>query len=140
MALLKDNVVVYIDGKSRRIAAIRENSKGDVYISFFGLRLGEREDGPVLQEQRLSLHPSWASKTPTSVIKLQTRGKNGDYYDAVAATGASRNVADHLFHPALSLRLSDLSAACYDIDVGKRKRERDCSNSRTLIQKPTRYT
>ena len=99
LALLKTNVILPVQGKRRRIVILRENSKGDLYLTYPVLRAGEDPAGPLVRELRVSLHPSWQGSHTTIKQQTQLRGGEPLSKPTFASTTAVRNVSEGRFFP-----------------------------------------
>lgn len=119
MPLLKVDVVIPSNNSLRRVAIIRENPKGDVYLTFPALREGDNPNGTLVQERRISIHPSWRSSHTTIKYQIALR-EDPLLATHFAHTTAPRNLADLRFFPVYATSLTNLSSEIYNPKMDRR--------------------
>ncbi|SHM01370.1 hypothetical protein SAMN05444159_7449 [Bradyrhizobium lablabi] len=114
MALLKANIFVQTSGKKRHMIAIRENTKGDVYITIRGGQNIEMDitGKPKILEVRVSIHPTRDSPT-SNMLKLQRLDDTGRVVDKVAFTDAIKRFPGR-FAVVSSSRFTSLKSTYHD--------------------------
>jgi hypothetical protein len=114
MAILKANGFVIVGTEKRRLFAINENSKGDVYISIrTGRAFGDSSEAPVVVETRISLHPTRESSDKATAVKYHTLLSDGTIDDHVSYTYAVRDVSKNLYFPVCFTRYTKLAGEQY---------------------------
>lgn len=148
MPLAKAELFVTVNGVKRHLINVRENTKGDVYVTVrSGPYWGLGDSRTNVKEVRISIHPTRRSPSST-MIKFQSLLDDGTYQDSVAFTEAVKRAAG-TFAPVCTTRFTRLATSYHDmlpkyagsdhiqIDFGAFAPEMGCMSIGILVGSPS---